>query len=307
MKITKSLGTIGLCLLFGLTSHAQEKGIPQRDEDIIIQHSVPPAHVGMTPAVGSGGRMAGMMMNARSGNRIWEPPFRHGPELDPLILRHSKQNSKVDREMKEDLKVMSRILEKAVESSPESSSKRAMGILILDGDATPRHMYIEGYGAVFLFNSGITLEPNKEQSADDKKKQDEPNSDWEEARRELFDHPDFPEEQIHLWAGGPLEPPRYDAEQVENLKKSVLKALRNGTNMRHLGKDEVITVVIQGGPRAVVHNTKIRKNNGEIIENELATFAFRGHPEDRATMTIQVRKADLQNEAIADRAKISIY
>ena len=83
----------------------------------------------------------------------------------------------------------------------------------------------------------------KSSAADDKEKT---STEWEEARRELYQKPGSGFEFNWKTAipGGPME--EYDADKVEDLKRDVTAALKNASHIRKLRSDETVTVVISG-------------------------------------------------------------
>jgi len=92
---------------------------------------------------------------------------------------------------------------------------------------------------------------------DDKEKT---STEWEEARRELYQKPGsgFEFNWKAATVGGPAE--EYDADKVEDLKRDVTAALKNASHIRKLKSDETVTVVVSG--RSASGETRFVRRSG---------------------------------------------
>jgi hypothetical protein len=158
------------------------------------------------------------------------------------------------RELNEDLTVMSRILEKAMEKEGAAENEeRALGIVVSGvKNRQPSAIYLQGYGAVFVFDAPFPLSgPEKAAPAPEKSTAD---STWEQTRKELFDQ----DRRAGGFMSGDLMGPgqagpdsesdmEYDPARVEALKQSLISALKSGANIRHMGPRDLITVVVRSG------------------------------------------------------------
>jgi hypothetical protein len=178
-----------------------------------------------------------------------------------MVIPREPGDVKEFADMEEDLNVMARILEKAA-SGRDGRHPHAMGIAIQTGvfgsSAVPKNLYIEGHGALFFLNVNFPLLPPaaKSSDTDDKEKT---STEWEEARRELYQRPGsgFEFKWKPAVPGGPAE--EYDADKVEELKRDVTAALKNASHIRKLKSDETVTVVISG--RSAGGETRIVKRS----------------------------------------------
>ena len=168
-----------------------------------------------------------------------------------LVIPKEAGDPKEFAEAEEDLNVMARILEKAA-SGRDDKHPHAMGIAIQGNtffgsgsSSVPKNLYIEGHGAIFFLNVNFPLlaPATKIAEGDDKEKT---STEWEEARRELYQKPGsgFEFNWRPATTGGPVE--EYDADKVEDLKRDVTAALKNASHIRKLKSDETVTVVISG-------------------------------------------------------------
>jgi len=176
-----------------------------------------------------------------------------------------------------------------------------MGINVLfapGSSGSIRNLYLEGYGALFLLNVNFPLLPPPEKPESTKEKS-ETDSTWEEAKQELYGQSD-------AWAQagkafrfsmstGPQQ--EYDKDKIENLKESLLEALKNATNIRNLKADESITACVFGG--VSVPSGKARAwvkrvpGSPDADRDEVVVTEHDDGPATRGTiLTIRVKKSD---------------
>src|SRR5439155_2674090 len=124
------------------------------------------------------------------------------------------------------------------------------------------------------------------------KEKSETSSTWEEAREELYGHPDDSKAML----AGPGE--EYDEDKVTSLKDSLFEALKNAKNIRDLKADDSVTVCVFGGPGAgkAQARTTSRRTLAPPAVGETHYFVFGDHnaSQGRSTvLTIRVKKADV--------------
>src|SRR5437899_1586760 len=159
-----------------------------------------------------------------------------------LVIRTSDADAKTQANLEEDLAVMSRILDKTVAKKlDDDRGNRFMGINVLfaPGSGSIRNLYLEGYGALFLLNVNFPLLPPPEK-AEPTKEKSETDSTWEEAKQELYGQSDAWAQVGKAFKFGMSPGPQqeYDKDKVDDLKESLLEALKNATNIRNLKADE---------------------------------------------------------------------
>jgi hypothetical protein len=211
-----------------------------------------------------------------------------------LVIRSSESDPKEQTNLEEDLAVMSHILEKAVSEKGGGQGGvmwggTAMGIDVLYTPASSplRSLYLDGYGTLFMLNVGFPLLPPPH--AEGQQEKTEANSDWEDARQELYGQGG----RGRVMAA-PSEP--YDEERVNRLKEGLLESLKNATNIRGLKPDDSITVCVVGGPSSGQPKAKayVRRSTGlgearrEVLESVRV-----GGPMRQTIMTIRVKKSDV--------------
>ena len=224
---------------------------------------------------------------------------RGGPG-NALVIRTSDSDAKAQANLEEDLAVMSRILDKTVAKKIEDDrGNRFMGINVFfaPGSGSIRNLYLEGYGALFLLNVNFPLLPPPE-NAEPTKEKSETDSTWEEAKQELYGQSD-------AWAqvgkalkfsmsSGPQQ--EYDKDKVDDLKESLLEALKNATNIRNLKADESITACVFGGVSVAPGKARTVKRAPRAPDAErdevLLTELGDGPPARGTIMTIRVKKSD---------------
>ncbi|HWQ92474.1 MAG TPA: hypothetical protein VN673_12450 [Clostridia bacterium] len=296
MKSTALLrgGFAALVLLATLSGHAAEV------------KPMPPARPPAPPAPPEG--LPGGMGRAQAG---FATPDR------TIIITRDTADRKALADVEEDLNVMGRVLEKAVNPRPDHE-RLAMGIVTREGlfgaPAGPRNLYLEGYGALFFLNVNFPLvaPPVQQTEAEDK---EETSSEWENARRELYNAPtpglnlDLPG-FLSMGEGAPEE---YDAGKVESLKDDLIGALKNAAHIRRLKPDETVTVVVTG--RNVSGQTRIVTRRNQAAAGTFH-FSTRGANEGpRTRMILRASKADIEKfqkgktdpEQFRERVSVTIY
>jgi hypothetical protein len=160
--------------------------------------------------------------------------------VPPVVLRFSSSDAETTRMIEEDLAVMTRILEKALEGSlGEDAPPVKMGVRLLLTSASHavRTMYVENFGALFMVKVNFPLLPPPRSDA--KKAPTSMTSEWDQTRKELERTPT----DAGWMAGSAGE---YDATQVEELKKVLLFALKQASNIRKIKPDEFIALSVFG-------------------------------------------------------------
>ena len=225
----------------------------------------------------------------------------HGSPGRTLVIRTSDTDPKAQANLEEDLAVMSRIFDKALDQTLSDDHRhRAMGIDVFfaPGSSPIRSLYLEGYGALFLMSVNFPLLPPPDKPEPAKEKSDT-DSAWEDAKREIYGRPDawgqFGKVLKFGGASGPEQ--EYDDKKVDDLKDSLLAALKNATNIRNLKSDETITVCVFGNASAGPRRTRIdAKGAPEAPSEDGDTRAvlglFDNVPARGTILTIRVKKSD---------------
>jgi len=233
-----------------------------------------------------------------------------------LVIRSSESDLKEQTQMEEDLAVMSRILEKAASEragghggQPYGATAMGIDVFYTPAASPLRSLYLDGYGALFILNVGFPLLPPPH--AEGQQEKQEANSDWEDAKQELYG-----QRGVGRALNAASEP--YDEERVNRLKEGLLESLKNATNIRGLKPDDSITVCVFGGPSSGQPKAKayVRRSTGsgqagiEVLESGRV-----GGPMRQTIMTIRVKKSDadafakgaITQEAFRKRAHVVAY
>lgn len=222
-----------------------------------------------------------------------------------LVIRSSKTDAKTLAAMQEDLRVMSRILHKALHQSGDDGQQHAMGISMVsatDGSRA-RNIQIEGFGAIFLLHVNFPL-AGPETKSEDAGTKEPTNTAWDQARREIYGRNEDPFTAATISAYGARQ--KYDAKRVERLKDSLLEALKNASNIRYLGADECVTIVVSNGDGGWEDALgsfqvweKLYNPNDESDATVVTppTREWKSEASEQATMTIRAKKSDIDGFA----------
>ena len=233
-----------------------------------------------------------------------------------LVIRSSESDLKEQTQLEEDLTVMSRILEKAASEragghagGPYGGTAMGIDVFYAPAGRPLRSLYLDGYGALFMLNVGFPFLPPPK--AEGQQEKPEANSDWEDAKQELYGQPGGGRALVA--AGEP-----YDEERVNRLRDGLLESLKNATNIRGLKSDDSITVCIFGGPSSgqPKARTYVRRGTGPRDARSAVAMSGRaGSPMRQTIMTIRVKKSDadafakgaMTQEAFRKRANVISY
>jgi len=204
----------------------------------------------------------------------------------------------------DDISVMSRIFEKNLQQAHIApvgtrllfSSDDVLGAFFGGGRGTIQAMYLQGYGALFLLKVDIPLSPPLQVEEEKETKEEDADPVWERTKREMYE----PEETRRRRTDEPKQ--KYDAEEVENLKTTLVKTLKHAANIRTLKPDESVILVVTGsgesaGGITAIATTKIvghEDHNTRIVEE----LAPRGSPP--TMLVIRAKKSDIDGFAKAE-------
>ena len=176
----------------------------------------------------------------------------------------------------EDMSVMSRIFEKNIEQAQLTmvrgsifvSRQNTLSTFLGGGRGEIQSIYLQDYGALFLMKVDFPLTPPPDMQDDEKEtiKAEKGDPVWQQMRREIYE-PDKVDRRRRT--DRPEE--KYDPEKVENLKTTLIKALKHATNIRSLKPDEsvVLTVTgIGGSTSAKIITTRTGENQVLVQERD---------------------------------------
>ncbi|MFQ6036463.1 MAG: hypothetical protein ACE5NM_11560, partial [Sedimentisphaerales bacterium] len=196
----------------------------------------------------------------------------------------------------QDLNVMSAILDKKLQQAhiPVSEGffnfdKHVWRLFGRDSRATEA-IYLQDYGAIFLVKVDLLLQPPPQVEKKDKQAQVEEPLDpvWDQTLKELYE----PERISRKNKVRPEE--KYDAEKVENLKTTLIKALKHAANIRSLKPDDSVIITVKGsaaaqGSRQIEFSIPMRVEPTGYI----ATTIAKPGQSRPAILVIRAKKSDI--------------
>jgi hypothetical protein len=174
----------------------------------------------------------------------------------------------------EDMNVMSRIFEKNLEQDRIKTAtsniflpgrRNAYGILLGSSRGQIQSMYLQGFGALFLMNVDFPLTPPSEVQEEEKETQKAEQGDpvWQQTRQQMFEP-----EKVDRRRRTDRPEEKYDAEKVENLKTTLIKALKHAANIRSLKPDESVILTVAGSGQATgttIATARVLPGEGQMV------------------------------------------
>lgn len=161
-----------------------------------------------------------------------------------LVIPTAQIQSQEMVTLMEDMTVMCRIFDTKL---AQANLRRGMPLI---GVTLPRRfsldsgsmgaMYVQGYGTLFMTTVDFPLSPPPPTEEKEKNKEEDADPVWEQMKQEIFS----PQEALRRTPDRPEE--KYDAEKVENLKATLIKALVHAANIRDLKPDESVILTVTG-------------------------------------------------------------
>jgi hypothetical protein len=105
-------------------------------------------------------------------------------------------------------------------------------------------IYLQGYGALFLMEANFPLTaPPKSKEKEAKKTEEPVDPIWQRTKQEIFDP------MTRMISRIPQQREKYDAEQIEEVKRELIKSLKHAANIRNLKPDEWVILAVTGASR----------------------------------------------------------
>jgi len=173
----------------------------------------------------------------------------------------------------EDMTVMSRIFQKNIGQARILTAYGSMLVsrndpfsMFTGGRGGIQSLYLQGFGALFLMKVDFPLTPSPDVQDDEKETEQEGDPVWQEMKQEMYEP-----EKVERRRRTDRPEEKYDAEKVENLKTTLIKALKHAANIRSLKPDEsvILTVTGKGGPTGTtIVATRMLPGEDQIIIQE---------------------------------------
>jgi hypothetical protein len=208
----------------------------------------------------------------------------------------------------DDLSIMNRIIEKNTRTMGEvggiygavlaGPANIATPPILRASGGRPRPMFIGGYGAVFSLAVDFPLLPPPE-TPEPNKVAEKIDPTWAQAQRELQD----PQAALRLQRGT-AQGRVYRAEAVETLRNTLIGLLKHATNIRDLGPDAWLTILVQG-PVSATRDGETESGcaagagylGGPLSEQHQVLILPKPGSEGRTLLTLRARKADIDQYA----------
>ncbi len=202
-------------------------------------------------------------------------------------------------EITEDMTVMSRIFDNKLSQARLTTGR--VGWYVEDynpffwrDSGTTEALYLEGYAALFLIKVNFPLSPTPE-AKEEKETQEEEDIDplWKETKQEIY----APEEAGRRRRTDRPEE-KYDAEKVEELKETLIKALKHAANIRGLKPDEsvILTVTGKAGQSGPFVTGVYKSGDSKYITTTGSAGAGSGSLSP-TVLTIRAKKSDIDDFA----------
>jgi len=210
----------------------------------------------------------------------------------------------------QDLSIMSRIFDKQLASArfvvggypgyqwSYSRSARAWTPNILfnrqDGGASEA-IYLGGFGALFLIDVDFPLSPPSQVQAEKPEEAGDPV--WQQMQKEIYS----PQERSRRRT---TESEIYIPEKVEDLQRTLIKALKHAANIRNLKPDECVTIMVSGTEAGIVVDASGRgRLSGEVGSIQPAFLTIRAKKSD----IDRFAKAELDYDKFRERVQTMTY
>jgi len=228
----------------------------------------------------------------------WNLGDRYAPAGCVLVIPNTKIQTEDLLATIEDLTIMSRVFDKKLAHErmiPATSRLFARGDDALFQRFFSQHnrsteaIYLQGYGAMFFINVDFPLwtpveTPEQETSQDVDKV-------WEEAKIDVYNL------EKDSGRGRTQEEEKYDAEQVAELKETLIKALKHAANIRCMKSQEWLNIIVKGKSpgdviKAVV-NAPSGRSSGLSRYDALAFVSKATTTGDSTFLSIRAKKQDI--------------
>ncbi len=217
-----------------------------------------------------------------------KPSSSRGDSIPPVVIHFSPPDAKAGVALEEDLFVMARVLSRTLERAEADQVNYKLGVpMLLTGSGrSVRPMYVDGMGPLFMIKVNFPLipSPKAEEKAAKKTKGD---TEWDAAQRDLFDDAEVTYEDTSSRNG-------YKEEQVELLKKELISALKNATNIRGLRGEEFVNVAVFGqSTGARVKAVTLPGGAGGLAVTASAYSADLANAGKGSVLTLRAKKSDI--------------
>ncbi|MCL5282872.1 MAG: hypothetical protein M1376_23555 [Planctomycetes bacterium] len=177
-----------------------------------------------------------------SGDVVGDPFLPEQTQENVLVVPTPDLPVESLTDLTEDLSVMCRIFDKSVPATGSGgfaygTQGDSLRWVIGQQSRGTQGLYLDGYGALFFLRVDYPLAPTQKEDAGQAKPKESGDSVWSQTVREMNGQPGDESQSAR-------NAPAYDAQKVENLKKTLVKTLAHASNIRMRRPQDVITLVV---------------------------------------------------------------
>ena len=229
--------------------------------------------------------------------------------VPPVVVQFSSADSSRVQEMSEDLDVMTHIVDTALRDGDvdeETPEKMGVKMYITGSSRSVRSMYVEDFGALFMVKVNFPLQGAP--VAKEKEPEKPTDSEWARARAEVFGpaEPGWPD----MFGSGTAVD--FDPKRVDGLKSTLVRALKNASNIRHLKPQEFVSLSVFGSagrievrsnrsgdePRTSSNSKRPARISsssygGLNVTTEAVVVNYSGSTGQGTVLTLRVKKSDI--------------
>jgi len=227
--------------------------------------------------------------------------------VPPVVVQFSSTEPSRVQEMSEDLDVMTHIVDAALRDGDvdeETPDKLGIKMYITGSSRSVRSMYVEDFGALFMVKVNFPLQGAP--VAKEKEPEKPTASEWARARAEVLGQaePGWPD----MFGSGTAVD--FDPKRVDGLKSTLVRALKNASNIRHLKPQEFVSISVFGSPGRIEvrsnrsgdepRTTSSSKRPARIssygnvnVTTEAVVVNFSGSGGQGTVLTLRVKKSDI--------------
>lgn len=211
-------------------------GLASASSGVAVRPSSQSANVPISVAPVAGGTVS------IAGEIVGDPFLPEQAQENVLVVPTPDLPAENQAELTEDLSIMCRIFDKSVPAGGGvgfAYGDRVDSLRWVIGQQSlgTQGLYLDGYGALFFLRVDYPLAPTEKEGAGQTRPKESVDSIWSQTARELSGQPQDE-------AQSPRNAPAYDAQKVENLKKTLIKTLAHASNIRMRRPQDVITLVV---------------------------------------------------------------
>lgn len=230
-------------------------------------------------------------------------PFGSGGASSVLVIPTAELKMEELVTTTEDMSVMSRIFEKNLEQAHLQATRgtflgynhNPFAALLGGGGGVVQSMYLQGYAALFLMKMDFPLSPplQAEEKQEEETQKEGADAVWQEMRKEMYE----PREATGRKTEQPEE--KYDAEKVENLKTTLVKALKHAANVRNLKQDELVILAVAGSGKSAGGTAMITTSSVIMVDGnkKLVQQQPASHGSSQTVLVIRAKKSDIDSFA----------